>query len=81
MVTKKLESPIKDKYLYQHKYHICIKKYLYKDILKNQTTKNLTLKLNGLIQGEIPIDALSSMAPKYDRQWVKKKLPKNIKIK
>ncbi len=49
---------------------------------KTTNTKNLTLKLNGLIQGEIPLDALASMAPKYDRQWVKKKLPKNkVEIK
>ena len=31
---------------------------------------------NDKIKGEIPIDALASKAPIYDRKWVKKKLPK-----
>ena len=38
-------------------------------------TKNLTLKLNKETVGEIPIDALATKAPIYDRKWVKKKLP------
>ncbi len=40
-------------------------------------TKKLTLKLNGKIEGEIPIDALASKAPIYDREWVKKHPPKS----
>ena len=36
-------------------------------------SKNLTLRYNNNIEGEIPIDALSSKAPVYDRKWVKKK--------
>ena len=35
-------------------------------------TKNLTLKLNKETVGEIPIDALATKAPIYDRKWVKK---------
>ncbi len=45
-------------------------------------TKNLTLKFNNKIEGEIPIEALASKAPVYNRKWVKKKLPFNkINIK
>ena len=39
---------------------------------KTTKTKNLTLKFNNKIVGEIPIDALASKAPVYDRKWVKK---------
>ncbi len=46
---------------------------------KTTNTNNLTLKFDGKIVGEIPIDALSSKAPIYDRQWVKKK-PQKSKI-
>ncbi len=41
---------------------------------KTNNTKNLTLKFNQKVEGEIPIDALSSKAPVYNREWVKKKL-------
>ena len=44
---------------------------------KTTDTKNLTLKYNDIIKGEIPIEALSSQAPMYDRKWVKKKILKN----
>ena len=40
---------------------------------KTTNTNNLTLKFNGKIEGEIPIDALSSKAPIYDRKWKKNK--------
>ncbi len=40
---------------------------------KTTNTKNLTLKFNGKIEGEIPIEALASKAPLYDRKWVRKK--------
>ncbi len=40
---------------------------------KTTNTKNLTLKFNNKIEGEIPINALASKAPVYDREWVKKK--------
>ena len=43
---------------------------------KTNDTKYLTLKFNDKVEGEIPIDALSSKAPVYDRKWVKKKLNK-----
>ncbi len=39
---------------------------------KTTNTNNLTLKFQGKIEGEIPIDALSSKAPIYDRKWTKK---------
>ena len=41
-------------------------------------TNNLTLKFKGQIIGEIPIDALASKAPVYDRKWTKTKLPKKM---
>ena len=41
---------------------------------KTTDTNNLTLKFNNKIEGEIPIDALASKAPMYDRKWTKKKL-------
>ena len=44
---------------------------------KTTNTKNLTLKFKDKIEGEIPIDALASKAPVYNRKWVKKSLPKN----
>ena len=43
---------------------------------KTTNTNNLTLKFNGRIEGEIPIEALSSKAPMYDRKWVKRKISK-----
>ena len=39
---------------------------------KTTSTNNLTLKFNNKIEGEIPIDALASKAPIYDRKWIKK---------
>jgi len=42
---------------------------------KTTDTNKLTLKFNNLVEGEIPIDALVSKAPIYDRKWIKKKLP------
>ena len=49
---------------------------------KTTNTNNLTLKFEGKIVGEIPIDALATKAPIYDRKWIKTKLPeKKIKIK
>ena len=47
---------------------------------KTTNTNNLTLKFNNNIVGEIPIEALASKAPIYDRKWIKKK-PKKIKLK
>ena len=41
-------------------------------------TNNLTLKFKGQIIGEIPIEALASKAPVYDRKWTKTKLPKKM---
>ena len=40
---------------------------------KTTNTNNLTLKYNNKVEGEIPIDALSSKAPIYKRKWIKKK--------
>ena len=49
---------------------------------KTTNTNNLTLKLNGEIKGEIPIEALASKAPIYDRKWIRKKiLKKKIDLK
>ena len=49
---------------------------------KTTNSNNLTLKFNNKIEGEIPIEALASKAPIYDRQWIKKKSQKkNIDIK
>jgi phosphoribosylformylglycinamidine synthase subunit PurL len=42
---------------------------------KTTNSNKLTLKYNNKIEGEIPIDALASKAPIYDRKWTKKKLP------
>ena len=48
---------------------------------KTTDTNNLTLKFKNEIIGEIPIDALASKAPIYDRKWTKTKLPeKKINI-
>ena len=44
---------------------------------KTTDTNKLTLKYNNKIEGEIPLDALASKAPIYDRKWVKKKLTKS----
>ena len=44
---------------------------------KTTKTNNLTLKYNNKIEGEIPIEALASKAPLYNRKWVKKKPLKN----
>ena len=40
---------------------------------KTTNTNNLTLKFNNKIEGEIPIEALASKAPIYDRKWTRKK--------
>ena len=49
---------------------------------KTTDTNNLTLKFNKKIEGEIPIDALASKAPIYDRKWVRKKISKKkVEIK
>ena len=49
---------------------------------KTTNTGNLTLKFNDKIEGEIPIEALTSKAPIYDREWVKKKpQKKSINVK
>ena len=44
---------------------------------KTTNTNNLTLKFNKKIVAEIPIEALSSKAPVYDRKWVKNIPQKN----
>ncbi len=44
---------------------------------KTTDTSKLVLKYKNEIKGEIPINALASKAPIYDRKWIKKKLPKN----
>ncbi len=41
---------------------------------KTTNTKNLVLKFKNKIEGEIPIVALASKAPIYNRKWVKKKV-------
>ena len=43
---------------------------------KTTNSNNLTLKFNDKIVGEIPIEALASKAPVYDRKWIRKKLSK-----
>jgi len=49
---------------------------------KTTNTSNLTLKFEDEIVAEIPIDALATKAPIYDRKWIKTKLPeKKIQIK
>ena len=42
---------------------------------KTTSDNNLTLKFKNKIVGEIPINALASKAPVYDRKWSKTKLP------
>ncbi len=44
---------------------------------KTTDTKKLVLKYNNHIEGEIPISALATSAPLYNRKWDKKKLPKD----
>ena len=44
---------------------------------KTTNTNNLTLKFNNKVEGEIPIEALASKAPIYDRKWVRKKVSQN----
>jgi phosphoribosylformylglycinamidine synthase subunit PurL len=44
---------------------------------KTTNTNKLTLKFNNKIEGEIPLDALATKAPLYDRKWIKKKPQKN----
>ena len=49
---------------------------------KTTDTNNLTLKFNNKVEGEIPIEALASKAPIYDRKWVRKKISKsNVDLK
>ena len=49
---------------------------------KTNNSKNLTLKYNNKIEGEIPVEILATKAPIYDRKWVKKKVvQKKIAIK
>ena len=49
---------------------------------KTTNSKNLTLKFNNVIKGEIPIEALASKAPIYNRKWSPKKIPKGkIEVK
>ncbi len=43
---------------------------------RTNKTKNLTLKFEKQIVGEIPLDALATKAPMYDRKWTKKKISK-----
>ena len=43
---------------------------------KTTNTKNLIMKFKNKIEGIIPIEALASKAPIYDRKWSKKKLSK-----
>jgi phosphoribosylformylglycinamidine synthase len=47
-------------------------------VVIGKTTKsnNLVLKYNNVTQGEIPINALASKAPVYNRKWTKKKINK-----
>ena len=44
---------------------------------KTTNTNNLTLKFKNKVEGEIPIEALASKAPVYDRKWIKKKTQKS----
>jgi len=49
---------------------------------KTTSTNNLTLKFKAETVGEIPIHALATKAPIYDRKWTKTKLPeKKVQIK
>ena len=44
---------------------------------KTTNTNNLTMKFKDKIVGEIPIEALASKAPIYDRKWTRKKITKS----
>jgi len=44
---------------------------------RTTNTNNLTLKFNGKVEGEIPIEALASKAPVYNRKWIRKKVSKS----
>ena len=44
---------------------------------KTTNSKNLTLKYNSKVEGEIPLEALAAKAPVYNRKWVKKKILKS----
>ena len=44
---------------------------------KTTNSNNLTLNFKKNTVGEIPIDALASKAPIYERKWVRKKIPNN----
>tara|TARA_Y100000817_G_scaffold54276_1_gene39876 strand:- start:107 stop:2287 length:2181 start_codon:yes stop_codon:yes gene_type:complete len=46
---------------------------------KTTNTNNLTLKFKDKVEAEIPIEALASNAPVYEREWVKK-IPKKSEI-
>ncbi len=49
---------------------------------KTTDTKRLVLNYNKKIVADLPLEALSDKAPKYDRKWIKKKEPKkNINFK
>ena len=48
---------------------------------RTNKTKNLTLKFENQIVGEIPLDALATKAPMYDRKWTKKDFKKKINLK
>tara|TARA_Y200000002_G_scaffold321170_1_gene281223 strand:- start:64 stop:2244 length:2181 start_codon:yes stop_codon:yes gene_type:complete len=49
---------------------------------KTTNSNNLTLKYKNKIEGEIPIEALASKAPIYDRKWIKSKpLKKKFNLK
>ena len=43
---------------------------------RTNKTKNLTLKFENQIVGEIPLEALATKAPMYNRKWTKKKISK-----
>ncbi len=44
---------------------------------KTTNSNKLVLKFEDKVEGEIPISALASNAPIYDRKWIKKKIPNN----
>tara|TARA_A100001015_G_scaffold9536_1_gene11633 strand:- start:5613 stop:7034 length:1422 start_codon:yes stop_codon:yes gene_type:complete len=43
------------------------------EIGRTTNSNNLTLKYKNKIEGEIPIEALASKAPMYERKWIRKK--------
>ncbi len=52
------------------------------EIGRTTNSSNLTLKYKNKIEGEIPIEALASKAPMYEREWIrKKKQNKKIDLK